>query len=128
MKKMLLIALAAFAAFSFKGDDGIITIKEDGTAVVNTTDICPKVYGYADTTPLLIYIKAGEVQGIEFLENWESPEYFKKVQKGLATAWDGVKVKDVAKLKVDAVSGATFSSNAVIENVRKGVAYYIENQ
>jgi electron transport complex protein RnfG len=33
-------------------------------------------------------------------------------------------VKQAATAKVDAISGATYSSNAVKENVRLGVNYY----
>ena len=33
-------------------------------------------------------------------------------------------VKTAAKAKVDVVTGATVSSEAVIENVRRGIAYY----
>jgi uncharacterized protein with FMN-binding domain len=38
--------------------------------------------------------------------------------------WNGKKVADAQKLKVDAVTGATFTSNALIENVQEGLKYY----
>ena len=39
--------------------------------------------------------------------------------------WNGKPVATAEKLKVDAVTGATVSSEAVIENVRRGISYYI---
>ena len=42
--------------------------------------------------------------------------------------WDGQKVKDAATLKVDGVTGATFSSDAVIKNVQLGLEYYQKNK
>jgi uncharacterized protein with FMN-binding domain len=37
-------------------------------------------------------------------------------------------VDDALGVKVDVVSGATYSSNAVIENVRLGLTYYKEHK
>ena len=54
----------------------------------------------------------------------ETPKYYAKVKKALLNTWDGKKVKDAKALKVDAVTGATFSSDAVIENVRLALDYY----
>jgi uncharacterized protein with FMN-binding domain len=61
---------------------------------------------------------------IEALKNQETPKYFLKVKKALLDKWNGLKVKDAKALKVDAVTGATYSSEAVIENVKLGLDYY----
>ena len=63
---------------------------------------------------------------VEALENEETPKYFDlMVSKGLLKKWNGMPVKTAEKCKVDAVTGATVSSEAVIENVRRGISYYI---
>ena len=76
------------------------------------------------TTPLKIYIKKNKVEKIEALKNQETPKYFARVKKQMLNKWDGMKVKDALNQKVDGVTGATFSSDAVKENVRLGLEYY----
>ena len=128
MKKYLLggLALIALAATlqsaQPKGDD-IIT-KEDGMTVVNTTELGKDVVGYVATTPLKIYIQKNKVVKIEALKNQETPKYFVKVKKQLLDKWNDKKVSEAAKMKVDGVTGATFSSDAVIKNVQLGLEYY----
>lgn len=98
--------------------------KEDGMTVINTTSIAKNVEGYNGTTPLKIFIKKNKVVKIEALKNQETPKYFTKVKKALLDKWNGLKVKDAKNLKVDAVTSATYSSDAVIENVKLGLDYY----
>ena len=75
----------------------------------------------ADT--LVIKVVNGVVAKVEALPNTESPSYFERViQGGLLKAVVGKKVSEAAKMKLDAVSGATYSSEAVIENLRAGLA------
>lgn len=103
--------------------DKVIT-KENGMTVVNTTALSKDVIGYADATPLKIYIQKNKVVKIEALKNMETPKYFVKVKKALLEQWNGKKVSEAQKLKVDAVTGATMSSDAVIKNVQLGLEYY----
>lgn len=99
-------------------------VKENGTYIVNTTTLGKDVVGYVGTTPLKIYIKKNKIVKIEALKNQETPKYWAKVKRQLLTKWDGMKVKDALKQQVDGVTGATFSSDAVKENVRLGLEYY----
>ena len=94
--------------------------KEDGMFVINTTSIGKDIEGYNGPTPLKIYIKKNTVVKIEALKSAESP----KVKKALLEKWNGLKVKEASQLKVDAVTGATYSSEAVVKNVRLGLDYY----
>lgn len=132
MKKILfgelaLIALAVTLQSALpKGDD--IMTKEDGMTVVNTTELGKDVVGYVATTPLKIYIKKNKVVKIEALKNQETPKYFVKVKKQLLDKWNDKKVSEAAKMKVDGVTGATFSSDAVIKNVQLGLEYYQKNK
>ena len=116
------IILAATLTSSHQAEK-VIT-KEDGMTVVNTTELSKDVIGYADATPLKIYIQKNKVVKIEALKNMETPKYFVKVKKALLEQWNGQKVADAQKLKVDAVTGATMSSDAVIKNVQLGLDYY----
>ena len=129
MKKMIigclaLIALAAtLQSAAPKGDDDVMT-KEGDTYVVNTTTLGKDVQGYVATTPVKIYIKKNKVEKVEFLKSTETPKYYVKVKKELGDKWNGLKVKDTQTQQVDAVTGATFSSEAVIKNVQLALDYY----
>lgn len=130
MKKKILIAMIfVFAAtiaavlISATPGDNIMT-KKNGTYIVNTTKLGANVQGYNGPTPLNIYIKGDKIEKIEALPNDETPGFFARVQEGLLNKWNGMTVKQAATAKVDAISGATYSSNAVKENVRLGVNYY----
>jgi electron transport complex protein RnfG len=132
MKKMFLgslalIVLAATLQSAAQKDDEVMT-KENGVYVVNTTTLGKDVQGYAGTTPVKVYIKKNKVEKVEFLKNQETPKYFTRVKKALQGKWDGLKVKDAAALKVDGVTGATFSTDAVVKNVQLGLEYYQKNK
>ena len=126
-KKLFLTSTVCAAALilmsSMPGDKGVIS-KVGASTVVNTTTLAKDVEGYVGTTPLKIYIKKGKVEKIEALPNQETPKYFAKVKKALLTKWNGMTVKAARSAKVDAVTGATYSSKAVIENVHRGLDYY----
>ena len=92
------------------------------TLVVNTTDLAKDVIGYNGTTPLEIKLVDGVIVAVKALPNSETPRFFQRVQKSsIFTAPIGKTPAQVLKIHFDAVSGATFSSKAVIENLRRGV-------
>ena len=128
MKKnnIMIAALAAAVAFglmSLRPADDIVT-KENGLTVVNTTTLAEDIEGYAGPTPLKIYIKGSKVEKIEALKNLETPKYFALIKRDLLSKWNGLAVKKAATQNVDVVTGATYTSEAVIENVRRGLDYY----
>ncbi|MBQ8969583.1 MAG: FMN-binding protein [Bacteroidaceae bacterium] len=124
------VALATMLLSARPADD-TLTRQTDGTYVVNTTTLAPDVEGYVEATPLCIYIKDDKIQRIEALPNQETPKYFHKVKQGMLTQWNGKKVKTVLrdmKAEADGVTGATYSSNAVFENVKRGLQYYLKHK
>lgn len=128
MKKKLTSMLALFvmtlALTSATPQKDEVMTKEDGMYVVNTTTLGKDVTGYVGTTPLKVYIKKNKVVKVEALKNQETPKYMAKVKKQLLNKWDNMKVADAQKQKVDAVTGATFTSDAVIQNVQLALEYY----
>lgn len=126
-KKFLILAVVAVALMGAARFDGAVT-KENGVTVVNTTTVCPDVEGYAGAVPVKIYIRKNKIEKIEIQKNQETPKYMVKVKKALLNAWDGLTVKEAKAKKVDAVTGATFSSQAIIDNVQKGLAHYEKNK
>lgn len=127
MKKYFIILIAAVTMMSAAQQDSPIT-KENGVYVVNTTTLATDVEGYNGPVPVKIYIKKNKIEKIEVLKNQETPKYLAQVKKALQTAWDGLTVKEAKAKKVDAVTGATFTSEALIENVTKGLDYYQKNK
>jgi len=123
MKKLVLVVIASVALMSATVSDQVMS-KEKGMTVVNTTTIASDVEGYNGPVPVKIYIKKNKVQYIEVLKNTETPKYMAKVKKSLLNAWDGLTVKEARKKEVDAVTGATFTSEALKENVNRGLDYY----
>ncbi|ATV55551.1 hypothetical protein CTM53_11985 [Prevotella intermedia] len=95
---------------------------DDGTKVINTTELGKDIVGYSGAVPLDIYIKDGKVVQVKALKNAETPEFFEQV-KPLLTKWNGKTIEQAQALKVDAVSGATFSSHGIIGNMHQGLAY-----
>ena len=122
MKKIYLLFLFSFLLMSFIADKTMT--KDNGTFVINTTEIGKNVEGYQGPTPLKVYIKNNMVEKIEFLKSPETPKYYDRVKKFLQSKWDGLKVKEAHEKEVDVVTGATYSSEAVIENVRLALDYY----
>jgi len=130
MKKVMISAVCLLAALVLtsagKNDD--VMKKESGVYVVNTTTLGKSVMGYEGPTPLKVYIKSNKIQKIEFLQNQETPKYWKRVVSALQNKWDGMKVQDAKAAEVDGVTGATFSSDAVKSNVKLAVEYYLKNK
>lgn len=117
----LLISVLFFS--SFMAGDSTMT-KENGVYIINTTELGKDIEGYNGPTPMKVYISKNKVEKIEFLKSMESPKYYAKVKKTLQDKWNGLKVKDAKTQKVDIVTGATFSSEAVIKNVQLAIDYY----
>lgn len=121
------LALTAVFCMSAMPGDNVIT-KEGKTTIINTTIIGKNIEGYNGATPLKIYIEKNKIVKIEALANDETPKYFHRVKKTLLDKWNGMTVKKAVKANVDVVTGATYSSDAVIKNVQKGLKYYMEKK
>ncbi len=127
MSSIAVLAVTATLISAAPQEDQVMT-KENGMYVVNTTTLGKDVIGYVSPTPVKVYIKKNKVVKVEFLKNQETPKYMAKVKKNLLTKWDGQKVNDAQKLEVDAVTGATFTSDAIKENVKLALDYYKQHK
>lgn len=124
---VMMAAVSAFAFNSRRADDGLNPAKQD-TVVVNTTDICKNVIGYNGPTPLIIKVVNNVVVKVEALPNKETPKFFRMVEKGgLLQAPIGLTVEKASEKPYDAVSGATYSSIAVIRNIKMGLKHLKDN-
>ena len=110
----------AHEAKALKNDT--LEVTPDGAFVVNTKPLAKDVQGYGGPVPLKIHIKDGRVAAVEAEPNAESPDFFNRA-KELLNHWQGKEVDEALAEEVDAVSGATFSSRAIIANMQRGLAY-----
>jgi len=78
-----------------------------------------RITGYGGPTPLAVGLDdEGDVFGVVLLENAESESYLMDVlDSGLQECWNGLPVDRALTKTVDAVSGATMSSSAIIETL-----------
>ncbi len=127
MSSIAILAVTATLISAAPQEDQVMT-KENGMYVVNTTTLGKDIIGYVSPTPVKVYIKKNKVVKVEFLKNQETPKYMAKVKKNLLNKWDGQKVNDAQKLQVDAVTGATFTSDAIKENVKLALDYYKQHK
>ena len=101
---------------------GSSAAKGPDTLKVNTTELGASVIGFNGPTPVEISVCKGTITKIKALPNQETPRYFQLVKEsGLLEKLVGKTVKEAKETQLDAVSGATFTSNALIKNIRLGL-------
>lgn len=104
------------------------SITADGTWIIKTKELAKDVIGYAGNIPLQLYLKDGRVIKIDVLENSETPSFMESVlETGLLNQWNNLTAEEVLEKQVDVVSGATFTSNAIIKSVQIAANYALEN-
>ncbi len=119
MKCKLMLLIAAAVCLSAAAD---AKTPKNKSFVVNTEKLGKEVMGYAGRTPVEIHVVEGRIEKIVALPNSETPAYFQRVQESpIFTSLVGKTVKEASEVQLDAVSGATWSSKAVIENIRLGL-------
>ena len=131
MKKITAILIAAVLTTCFcinssaQAKDESKRVIGKNTVLINTTTLCEDVEGYMGPTPVQIKIQNDTIRDIIALGNNESPAYFREASK-ILKKWIGLTPAKGLEIEVDAVSGATFTSDALIENVRAGLKKAIE--
>lgn len=124
MKKTF-ITLLLIAAFITAEAQQVMRKEKDGTYIVNTTTIANDVEGYAGPTPVEVYIKKNKIVKVVPLKTMDGPKYVAKVKNQMLTKYEGMKIEKKNPLpKVDGVTGATFTSDAMREHINRAIAYY----
>ena len=127
MKKTMM-TLLLLAAFTLAQADNVMKKEKDGTYVINTTTLAEDVEGYAGPTPVEVYIKKNKIVKVVPLKMQEGPKYVAKVKKQMIPLYENKKLKKGQKVEVDGVTGATFTSDAIKENVQRALDYYWKNK
>ena len=125
MKKILLLAAIVAVlsgTFAVSTACGNSRAKGPDTLRINTTDLGKDIIGYNGPTPVEITVVSGNIVDIKALPNMEGPRYMQAVRDGgLLKKLVGKSVKEAKDIELDAVSGATYTSNALIKNIRLGL-------
>jgi electron transport complex protein RnfG len=124
MKKRLLSVLMLAVACVAANAQDIMKKEKDGTYIVNTTTLGQDIEGYNGPTPVEVHIKKNKIVKVVPLKTMDGPKYVAMVKKGMLTKYEGMNVKKGTVAEVDAVTGATFTSKAMQENIKRAVEYY----
>lgn len=121
----IVMTLLLMTAFVTADAQQVMRKEKDGTYVVNTTTLANDVDGYAGPTPVEVYIKKNKIVKVVPLKTMDGPKYMAKVKNGMLTKYEGMKIEKKAPLpKVDGVTGATFTSDAMRQNIERAIEYY----
>ena len=126
MKKTIIIAvimllIAGTVSLDARTKKATKKSKANTTQVIYTGEIAKKVVGYNGPVPLNITIKNGVITNIEVLENQETPSYLKRATDKVLPQYVGKTVAEAKKLKPDIATGATYTSNALMQNIQMGL-------
>ena len=121
--KNVLLAMFLLCGLTAQADD-VMKKEKDGTYIVNTTTLAQDVEGYNGPTPLEIHIKKNKIVKVVLLKSMETPKYNARIKKDMLPKYENQKLTKNKGVEVDGVTGATFTSDAVKENIRRGVEYY----
>lgn len=82
------------------------------------------IIGYGGPTPLFLAVAANDrVAGLVCDANEETPEFLNKIsQAKFFEKWNGRSINEAADLRVDAVTGATMTSQAIAQTVKTTLA------
>lgn len=127
----LLFCAVVFSSFSYaieqkpQADKNVMFCGAKDTVIVLTEKIADDVVGYEDVTPLKIFILKDRIVKIEALPNLETPQYFRLVKMEHFPKFIGMNIRKTSPSSIDTVSGASWTADAVTENINRGVEYYL---
>ena len=122
---IFVIALGFFAMMFGIDRFGNNHAQQAGDTTLYTAEYCSDIIGFNGAIPLEINMIDGKIANINILENEETPGFLRRVMNAeLLENFYGLTPKEAVNLDIDAVSGATYSSNAIIKSVKTRMAIY----
>ncbi|MBU0650716.1 4Fe-4S binding protein, partial [bacterium] len=96
--------------------------------VVSTLDFSDKIRGYAGPVPVLIGKDLNDkIVGVKLLDNNETPDVISYLDsEGFLDFWNGLSLDEARVKQIDAISGATITTSAVIANVKSGLGLKVD--
>ncbi len=99
-------------------------VSAEGVRHIESKGIIPGSLGYGGPVYLRMMIENDIIVGVEITENSETPSFLRKMKAvGFFKLWNGQTLDEAITSPIDAVSGATLTSHAVINTMRKMAAY-----
>ena len=113
--KAMYVELTETATYAVKDKNG----KVIGTVLLSSP-YSDNIKGFNGPTPLQIALdEKGKIIEVRVLDNNETPSFLNKViNAGFLNSWNGLTVKEALDKNVDAVSGATYSSNGIQQSLK----------
>ena len=113
--KAAYVELTDTATYAVKNKRG----KVIGTVLLSSP-YSDDIKGFNGPTPLQIALdKKGKIIDIRVLDNNETPSFLKRVvDAGFLESWNGMTAEEALNKEVDAVSGATYSSNSIQKSLK----------
>lgn len=119
---IFVIALGFFAVMFGIDRFGNKNASQNCNTTLYTEEYCQgeEFKGFNGYIPMEINMVDGKIENIKILNNNETPGFLRKVtNSGLLEKFYGLTPKEAVNLEVDAVSGATYSSTAIIKSVKR---------
>lgn len=120
--KRSLITIALTVVVVTSCADKHMTENNDGSYTVSTQQLGEEVYGYAGVVPLKVTFVNDTVLSVLLLDNQETPSYNEIINNSLLPLYVNRPISTLSE--VDAISGATYTSDAVKQNLDLAVEYY----
>ena len=119
--KAMYVELTETATYAVKNDKG----KVIGTVLLSSP-YSDNIKGFNGPTPLQIALdENGKIIEVRVLSNNETPSFLNKVINAeFLNSWNGLTVKEALDKNVDAVSGATYSSNGIQQSLKARLEVY----
>ena len=113
--KATYVELTEKVTYAVKDEKG----KAIGTVLLSSP-YSDEIMGFNGPTPLQIAMDAeGKIIEVRLLDNDETPNFLNRVIKaGFLDSWNGLTAEEALKKEMDAVSGATYSSNAIQNSLK----------
>jgi Na+-translocating ferredoxin:NAD+ oxidoreductase RnfG subunit len=88
--------------------------------VFNSTEYGKGISGFGGPVPTLVVTdKSQKIKKVAIIKSSETQQYLQKVtSSNFLKKWNGKTIQQAKEVKVDGVTGATFSSRAIIKNVQ----------
>ena len=118
--KSTFLAVAFITATVF-APNALAKGKTSNPQVIYTGEIAKKVVGYNGPTPVSISITNGRITNITALDNKETPSYFNRAKEKVFKQFIGKTINEALNLNADCATGATYSSEALIKNIKMGL-------
>ena len=89
---------------------------------IDTSPFSEEIIGFNGPTPVEIDVVKGRISEIRILPNSETPSFIRRIKEsGFLSRLNGKTLQEARDTKLDAVSGATYSSEALIRNIELGI-------